>query len=307
MKELLVLSGKGGTGKTTLVGSLAALVPHKVLADCDVDAADLHLLLSPQIRERNEFWSGVGASIDSEQCNACGTCMEICQFNAVQISGDSASIDPLSCEGCGVCAHFCPQEAISLHDKRCGAWFVSDTAYGPMVHAALDIGEENSGKLVSLVKRKTRELAEKEDAQWILVDGPPGIGCPVIASLSGADLVLVVTEPTSSGLHDLVRVLDLAKHFKLPACVCINKWDLNQDFADRIEQNCSVRGIPLLGRIPFDPAAITSLVAGRPIVDYDSGPASASIRQIWQALEEMAESSMPASESEPDKKSRSKE
>jgi MinD superfamily P-loop ATPase len=308
MKEILVLSGKGGTGKTTLIGSLAALVRHKVLADCDVDAADLHLLLSPRVRERHEFWSGVRASVDSELCNACGTCMEICQFNAIEISGgDGASIDPLSCEGCGVCAHFCPEKAISLHDKLCGAWFLSDTAYGPMVHAALDIGEENSGKLVSLVKRNARELAEREDAQWILVDGPPGIGCPVIASLSGADLVLVVTEPTSSGLHDLVRVLDLAEHFKLPACVCINKWDLSRDLADRIEQSCSMRGIPLLGRIPFDPAAITSLVAGKPIVDYDNGPAAASIRQLWQALEEMADRSMSASEGAPGKKSRSEE
>jgi MinD superfamily P-loop ATPase len=290
MKEILVLSGKGGTGKTTLVGSLAALVPHKILADCDVDAADLHLLLSPQVRERNEFWSGVTARVDPGLCNACGTCVELCQFNAIEIpEGDGASIDPLSCEGCGVCAHFCPEQAISLQDKLCGAWFLSDTAYGPMVHAALDIGEENSGKLVSLVKRKTRELAEKEGAQWILVDGPPGIGCPVIASLSGADIVLLVTEPSLSGLHDLSRVLDLAEHFKLPACVCINKWDINGDLADRIEQSCNRRGIPLLGRIPFDPAAITSLVAGKPIVDYDEGPAATSIKEIWQELKKMAD------------------
>jgi len=287
MREILILSGKGGTGKTTMVGSLAALVPNKVLADCDVDAADLHLLLNPKVKKETEFWSGVTAKVDSSLCTACGTCEELCRFDAIKIL-EKAEIDSLSCEGCGVCAEFCPEEAIDLNDNLCGSWFISDTDYGPMVHAQLGIGEENSGKLVSLVKKEARSIAEKIKADWILVDGSPGIGCPVIASLAGADLILIVTEPTKSGLHDLNRVLDLAEHFKVPSCVCINKGDLNPEVAEKIQQTCLKRQILMLGLIPFDPDAISSVVAGKPLVENSNGPGAMAIREIWGKLEKIA-------------------
>ncbi len=284
MKEILVLSGKGGTGKTTITGSLAMLMPDSVLADADVDAADLHLILAPKIRESNEFWSGVEAEIDSSLCTGCGTCYELCRFHAIELD-ETASIRPFSCEGCAVCAHFCPEGAITLKDKNCGDWFISDTEYGPMVHASLGIGEENSGKLVSLVKKQSRELAEKRGASWILVDGPPGIGCPVIASMSGTDFVLLVTEPTMSGLHDLMRVADLADHFKVKSGVCINKWDLHPDYCKKIEKACNRRDIPIVGRIPFDTAVVLSIVQGQPVIKQDAdSPAAKAIEELWENL-----------------------
>ena len=284
MKELLILSGKGGTGKTTVAGAIAALAHHKVLADCDVDAADLHLILSPTVRQEHEFTSGVKAVVDEERCSGCGKCEEVCRFGAVTLD-DVSWIDPLSCEGCGVCAWFCPEEAISLEDNKCGWWFRSDTPYGPMIHARLDIGEENSGKLVALVKREARNTAEQLDKKLIVVDGPPGIGCPVIASMSGADMVLVVTEPTSSGLHDLERVADLAAHFKGPASICINKWDLNGDMAEKIRQYCESRGLDVAGMVPFDELFVESVVQGMPAVKASEGPGAAAVRQMWDRLE----------------------
>ena len=278
MKEIVVLSGKGGTGKTTLLGSLAFLAENKILADCDVDAADLHLLLAPRPISENEFRSGVKARVITDRCTGCGAC-DLCQFDALVVE-DTAVIDPLACEGCGVCAHFCPEEAIALDENHCGTWFVSDTDYGPLVHAQLFAGEENSGKLVSFVKTRARELAEETGAGLILVDGAPGIGCPVIASLSNTDIILAITEPTQSGWHDLERVLDLADHFKVQAYVCLNKWDLNTETAEEIERSCQQRGVELLGRIPFDPAVVSCQVNGRPIVGGDDeGPAAAAVRR----------------------------
>ncbi len=284
MKELLILSGKGGTGKTSLSAALATLLPQPVLADCDVDAADLHLLLSPRLREEHEFWSGVEAEIDATRCTGCGTCAELCHFSAIELN-DSATIRPFSCEGCGVCARFCPEQAISLRQKRCGSWFLSDTDWGPMFHARLGIGEENSGKLVSLVKRQARATTERTAAQWLLVDGPPGIGCPVIAALSGADRVMLVTEPSLSGLHDLVRVADLARHFKVPAGVCINKWDLHPGVSAEIELVCQERGLELLGSIPYDRAAMDAVVHGRPVTLH--APHSLASRAIHELGERL--------------------
>ncbi|MEN8233157.1 MAG: ATP-binding protein [Thermodesulfobacteriota bacterium] len=287
MKEILVLSGKGGTGKTTITGSLAGLMDDNVLADCDVDAADLHLILAPRILEDNQFWSGVEASINPTLCNACGTCVDLCRFHALSLQ-ETAELLPFSCEGCGVCAQFCPEDAISLVDKNCGDWFISDTEYGPMVHARLGIGEENSGKLVSLVKKQARELAEKRSKRWILVDGPPGIGCPVIASMSGADFVLLVTEPTLSGFHDLNRVADLAKHFNVRTGVCINKWDLQPDYCNEIEQVCRNKDISVLARIPFDTSVVESIVHGQPLLKYSpDAPATSAIRELWEGLQKM--------------------
>ncbi|MCB2183609.1 MAG: P-loop NTPase [Desulfobulbaceae bacterium] len=287
MKEILVLSGKGGTGKTSITGSLAYLMRNTVLVDCDVDAADLHLILSPEVREKNEFWSGVEAVIDQSLCTGCGTCSELCQFQAITLE-EKAQIRPFSCEGCGVCAEFCPEDAIRLKEKNCGNWFLSDTQFGPMVHARLGIGEENSGKLVSLVKKQARHVAEKRKADWILVDGPPGIGCPVIASMSGAGFSLLVTEPTKSGLHDLMRVVQLSRHFKIPSGVCINKWDLHPDFCKEIEQACSEENIPVLGKVPFDKKAVESIIHGKPLVQFapDSAGATAII-ELWEKIEKI--------------------
>jgi MinD superfamily P-loop ATPase len=284
MKELLILSGKGGTGKTSLVGSIAALAENKIMVDCDVDAADLHLLLAPKPRGKNEFRSGVKAKVDSDHCSGCGLCADLCQFEAITMDRQVAVIDPLGCEGCGVCAHFCPEQAIELEENHCGSWYVSDTDYGPMVHAQLFAGEENSGKLVSFIKKQARELAEETGIDLIVIDGAPGIGCPVIASLSGVNTVLAVTEATQSGWHDLERVLDLAVHFRVPAFVCINKWDLYPRMTEEIEASCAARGVEVLGRIPFDPAVVASQIQGVPVVSNPKSPAGAAIREIWQGL-----------------------
>ena len=284
MKEILVLSGKGGTGKTTVTASLAILADNSVLADCDVDAADLHLLLDPVIEEKNDFWSGVTAKVDSSKCTGCGTCADLCRFDAIYMD-DKAEIDHFSCEGCTVCATFCPEEAISLEPNLSGEWYKSKTKYGPMIHASIHVGEENSGKLVSLVKREARKKAEESRAKWIIVDGPPGIGCPVIASFSGADLVLAITEPTKSGLHDLERVIELARHFKTQVCVSINKWDLNPELSKEIESYLIQEEIPLVAKIPFDRSVVDSLVAGKPLLDYNTGLAAQAIKEMWPNIE----------------------
>ncbi|MDA3971419.1 MAG: 4Fe-4S binding protein [Desulfobulbaceae bacterium] len=283
MKEIIVLSGKGGTGKTTLLGSLACLAENKVLADCDVDAADLHLLLDPKPRSENEFRSGVKARVDTMLCTSCGTCVELCEFDAVTLP-DTALVDSLACEGCGVCAYFCPEQAIMLDKNHCGTWYVSDTDYGSLVHAQLFAGEENSGKLVSFVKGKAREIGKEKDAEYILIDGAPGIGCPVIACISGADAIVAVTEPTFSGWHDLERVLDLADHFQVQVFVCLNKWDLYPEMADIITVNCRRRGVEVLGRIPFDRAVIEAQLRGVPVVRQDS-PAATAIVTFWFKLQ----------------------
>lgn len=284
MKEIIVLSGKGGTGKTSLMGAFASLAPNKVLADCDVDAANLHLILQPHIDEKSEFVSGVKAEVQVDQCSGCSTCFDLCQFDAIDMN-DIAHIRETSCEGCGVCAWFCPEEAIALKDNHCGYVYQCDTKYGKFVHASLFAGEENSGKLVSHVRKLAHEIAAQEKAEYILVDGAPGIGCPVIASITNATALVVVTEPSQSGLHDLERVLSLAEHFKVPAFVCINKWDLHFQSAEQIEELCVQRNIPILGRIPFDPTVVASQIIGKPLVEYIEGNASAAMREIWQELE----------------------
>lgn len=200
------------------------------------------------------------------------------------MEGQTAMIDPLGCEGCGVCAHFCPEQAIDLEENHCGSWYISDTDFGPLVHAQLFAGEENSGKLVSFIKKQARDLAEATAIDLIVIDGAPGIGCPVIASLSGVDTVLAVTEPTQSGWHDLERVLDLAAHFKVPAFVCINKWDLYPQMTEEIEASCAARGVTVLGRIPFDPGVVASQIQGVPVVSNPQSPAGVAIREIWQEL-----------------------
>jgi len=287
MKELVVISGKGGTGKTSVVASFAALARNAVLTDCDVDAADLHLVLSPEVKRREEFKSGHQAVIRQEDCIGCGACLAHCRFEAVRMDGQAAGeatfyIDPLSCEGCGICVHFCPTKAIDFPERTCGEWFVSETRFGPMVHARLGIAAENSGKLVSTVRREARRIAKERKSDWILVDGPPGIGCPVIASVTGATLVLAVTEPTLSGEHDLDRVLGLARHFGIRAAVCVNKWDINPEMAGRIERKAAESRAVAVGRIPYDRAVTNAQVSGKTVMEHGDGPAATSIRQVWE-------------------------
>ncbi len=286
MKELVVVSGKGGTGKTCLVASFAVLAAKKVLADCDVDAADLHLVLTPEVKRREEFRSGREAVIRQDDCTGCGACLTDCRFEAVvrtENDGEAVfAVDPVACEGCGVCVRFCPAEAIDFPECVCGEWFISDTPHGPMVHARLGIGAENSGKLVTLVRRHAREIAEAEGLDLILVDGPPGIGCPTIASITGATHVLVVTEPTLSGRHDSERVISLAGHFNIPVLVCVNKWDINEALTLEIEAQARAGGHRLVGRVPYDAAVPRSIVDGVPLVEHDSGPAAQAVHALWE-------------------------
>ena len=285
MKELVILSGKGGTGKTSIVGSFAAIAQRKVLVDCDVDAADLNLLLSPTIQEENEFWSGQIAFIDRQKCNECGLCQKLCRFDAIK----DFSVDPVACEGCAFCSHICPVEAITMQDCMAGQWFISSSKYGPLVHARLGIAQENSGKLVAMVRKQAREIAMKEEFDYIISDGPPGIGCPVISALSGADMALLVTEPTLSGIHDFERVLSVCQHFDIPAMVCINKYDINKDNTRQIEEFCLNQGVQVAARIPFDNVVTEALVQGLPVVEYSRGEVSQQIESLWQKLSEELE------------------
>jgi len=280
MKEVVILSGKGGTGKTSIVGSFAAIAQNKVLADCDVDAADLHLLLSPSAREENEFWSGQVAVVDEEKCTQCGLCQDVCRFDAIK----DFNVDPISCEGCGFCLNICPVEAIVMEENMSGHWFISDTRYGPLVHAKLGIAQENSGKLVATVRQQAKQIAEKHRSDYIISDGPPGIGCPVISSLSGANVALLVTEPTLSGIHDLERVLGVCYHFGVPALVCINKHDINEDNTRQIEHYCLNRGVEIAAKIPFDNVVTEAIVQGLPVVEYSQGKVTREIESLWQRI-----------------------
>ncbi len=283
MQEVVVLSGKGGTGKTSIVGSFAALAKSKVLVDCDVDAATLHLLLQPAIGEKHEFWSGQVAVINEEKCTQCGLCQEQCRFAAIK----DFNVDVISCEGCGFCSHVCPSEAITMKENLAGHWFISDTKYGPLIHARLGIAQENSGKLVATVRKQAREIAEKQKMDYIISDGPPGIGCPVISSLSGASLALLVTEPTLSGIHDLERVLDVCHYFSVPALVCINKYDINEVNSRQIETYCHTEGADVVAKIPFDNVFTEAMVHGMPVVKYSDGVVSQQIKRLWQNVAEI--------------------
>ena len=282
MKELVVISGKGGTGKTSLLAAFAALAKNKVLCDADVDAADLHLIMDPEIKERHEFESGNTAIINHTKCTECGRCLELCRWDAIS---ENFEVDPIACEGCGVCVYFCPEEAIDFPMNTCGEWFISDTRFGPMAHARLGIAEENSGKLVTLVRQQGKKLAEEKQLDLILTDGPPGVGCPVIASLGGATAVLIVSEPTVSGKHDMARVVELAAFFNVPAMLCINKFDLNVDQTKAIENFAREKHVTVLGRIPFDPMFTKSMVQGQTIFEYDGNSKAAhSVKALWMQV-----------------------
>ncbi|HEY98659.1 MAG TPA: 4Fe-4S binding protein [Dehalococcoidia bacterium] len=280
MKEIVVLSGKGGTGKTSIVGAFAYLAKSKVMVDCDVDAADLYLLLQPEHGEEHEFWSGQTAVIDGAKCTHCGLCEQLCRFDAIH----DLVVDDASCEGCGFCANVCPAEAITMKENLAGHWFISKTKYGTLVHARLGIAQENSGKLVAMVRQQAKKIAEESGIELIISDGPPGIGCPVISSLSGTDLALLVTEPTLSGQHDLERVIGVCRHFTVPALVCINKFDINDANTRKIEAYCRNQGIDIASKIPYDSKVTEAMIHGKTVMEYNPNGAAQHIEKLWNII-----------------------
>jgi MinD superfamily P-loop ATPase len=286
MKEIVVISGKGGTGKTSLTASFAVLGGEAlVTADCDVDAADMHILLEPEVKKAEDFYSGVLASIDPVLCTGCGACDEVCRFNALEEKDGVYSVIPLNCEGCGYCARICPQEAIRMEDQHVGEWYESRIKAGSiMIHARLGIGAENSGKLVARVKNEAKRIAREEGKEIVLVDGSPGIGCPVVSSLSGADFVVFVTEPTVSGLHDLRRVNELVRRFSIPSGCIINKSDLNPEIREQVKAFLSEAGIKHLADLPYDESFTRAMVQGKTIVELDSGELKNHISACWNRI-----------------------
>ena len=285
MRQVLFLSGKGGTGKTSLAAAFAVLAENKVLADCDVDAANLHLLLDPKVLEAGDFVGAKEAVRDASLCTQCGRCREVCRFDAVQ---ENFEIDPYLCEGCGACVTACPVNAITLEPRISGRWFNAETKWGSLSSAELLPGEETSGKLVMQVKQNMQALAESSTAEWAIVDGSPGIGCPVIASVSGVDTVILVTEPTLSGMHDLERILGVVNHFRIPSYLVINKADLSGDLTERLEHFASEKELPVLGHIPYDRAVPALLLEGRSVVEDEGSPAGAAMRSIFKSFMEAA-------------------
>jgi MinD superfamily P-loop ATPase len=291
VKQLVILSGKGGTGKTSIAAAFAHLARdgpsplRAVLADADVDAANLELVLSPHAIEAHEFMGGSKASLDSDKCEGCGVCAQVCRFDAVQVQGGRYSIDAVACDGCAACVYQCPTQAIHMEPQLAGHWFRSDCRYGPLFHAALRPAHENSGKLVTLVKQQARLLGLDGGYQAVIVDGPPGIGCPVISAASGADLAVIVAEPTAAGIHDMERVLQTTAHFHVKSLVCINKADVYPAGAEQIEAYCRVHGIEMVGHIPFDAAVTEAMVHGEPVTAYrPDALASQAMRDIWQRV-----------------------
>jgi len=290
-KEIVVLSGKGGTGKTTVLAGLAHLAAQElslVLADADVDAANLELVVGAEVQRREEFRGGQVAVVDAEGCTTCGRCAEVCRFGAI-LAGKPYGVDRVLCEGCRVCFYECPAGAVRMEESLDGHWYVSRSRYGWLVHGDLRAGRENSGKLVALVKKEARRLAQEEHARLLLVDGPPGIGCPAIASLSGADLALMVTEPTVAGVHDLERIVGLARHFRVPMALCLNKADLSATWRWEVERFCAREEIALAGSIPFDRQVVEAMLQGRPVTACGNGPAAQAIFRLWEALRAMVE------------------
>jgi MinD superfamily P-loop ATPase len=284
MKQLTILSGKGGTGKTTVTASLAVLARNAVLADCDVDAPDLHMLLHPEVIKTQEFKGSKLAVIDKTKCDNCGLCKEKCRFDAIT---EAIEVDPIACEGCGVCAAICPADAITMIERVSGYAYISKTKYGFMAHALLNPGEANSGKLVTLVRQNARILSEKENSDLIIIDGPPGIGCPVIASVTGVDVGLVVTEPTMSGIHDLQRALQLLAHFSVKPLVAVNMHDINLDNTEKILSFCKENSIEVVGRIPFNPKVTEAMVNGKTIVEYaPESDVAKEIENIWKSCKD---------------------
>jgi len=291
VKQLVIVSGKGGTGKTSLAACFAALGSNMVIADCDVDAANLHILLSPDILQRQDFYGGVKAEIDPELCQRLGICREVCRFDAVSFEASAQPvryrIDPIACDGCGSCVEFCVSHAIKMIQPKAGEWYLAETRFGPMVYARLGIGEENSGKLVSVVRKTSLELAEEKGAKMVLIDGPPGIGCPVIASITGTDYALAVTEPTMSGIHDLKRISELCRHFSIPLGVIINKFDLNPLITDEIKKFAQANNYDFVGQIPYTPDFTRAMVQRKSLIEFNSSPNAKTIKEIWGCIKNL--------------------
>lgn len=289
MKELVVLSGKGGTGKTAVTAALAHQAftddafSESVIVDADVDAANLELVVGAERWETHTFEGSEVASIDPDSCLVCGICQEFCRFEAISFSPEGQfQVDPMACEGCAACLYQCPSDAIQMVPRLAGQWFFSEARFGPLFHARLRPAQENSGKLVSLVKEQAKRHAKEMNSPLMIVDGPPGIACPAIAAVSGADLALIVTEPTVAGLHDLQRAEEMVAHFRLPSLVCINKADINPEGAVRIEERCRERGVRVIGRIPFDPAVVEAMAEGKPVTEYRPGTSvSQALVDLW--------------------------
>ena len=282
MKQLTIISGKGGTGKTSITAALASLAKNSLFADADVDAADLHLILKPKIEKTMRFHGLKIADIDKEKCIVCKKCFESCKFDAIS---ENIELIPESCEGCGVCAFVCPVKAIRMVDRDSGFSYISETRFGPMSHAVLKTAEEASGKLVAVVRENAKKLAEEKGKDLIIIDGPPGIGCPVIASITGVDLLLIVTEPTLSAIHDLERILGVARHFQIPAVVCINKFDINLDNTKKIEQYCKDNKINIVGKIHYDKVMTKSMIQEKSIIEFSDGKLSKEIREMWNSIQ----------------------
>lgn len=281
MKQLTVISGKGGTGKTSITAAFASLAKNAVLADCDVDAADLHLILKPDIKKTMGFHGLNIADVDRDKCIDCKKCFESCRFNAID---EEINIIKGSCEGCGVCAYVCPIDAISMKERDSGFSYISDTRFGPMAHAMLKTAEEASGKLVTVVRNNAKTLAIEQKKDLIIIDGPPGIGCPVIASLTGVDMVLIVTEPTLSAIHDLERILDVAKHFDIPAIVCINKYDINKENSEKIEKYCKSINIEIVGKLPYDTMVTEAMIHEQSVIEFSDGDLADGIIKMWDKI-----------------------
>lgn len=301
MKELVIISGKGGTGKTSIVASFSALAQNHVMVDCDVDAADMHLILHPEIERTTEFYSGKQAEILPDKCQKCGRCIEVCKFNAIskqchsgldpesheamhKMQCDSYIVDEIKCEGCGACYFNCPHNAVKFEQVKSGDWFESKTRFGKLIHAKLGIAEENSGKLVSEIRNHARLVTKQNNNELIITDGSPGIGCPVIASISGAHLVLIVTEPTLSGIHDAERVFELTQHFKIPASVCINKYDLNLDLTRQMEDFCAKNNVEVVGKIPYSREFTDAMIKGLSVVEYSNSEVAQKIKEMWNKV-----------------------
>jgi len=279
-KQLTIISGKGGTGKTTFTAAFAQLTEKKVMADCDVDAADLYLILTPEIRQSSPFFGSRTPVVDLEKCTQCGVCTEVCRFDAIH----DGVLNLFACDHCALCMHACPEKVITMEEAHSGDWFISETRFGPMIHARLGIAEENSGKLVSVVRKEAMDLAKDNGAEWVIVDGPPGIGCPVTAALTGVNKVLVITEPTLSGIHDMERVLSLTAHFNIPAQVCINKYDIHPANTQQIESYCLGKGIEVVGKIPFHRGVIEAMVAGKTVIEADVPEVTPAVKQVWEKV-----------------------
>lgn len=288
MKQILIASGKGGTGKTSISAAFASLAKQAVFADCDVDASDLHLLLSPEILQSFSFISGKEASINQTQCSICGKCYQLCRFEAIMTpdhENQKYRVNPIACDGCGVCVKHCPEQAISFIDKDNGEYYHSHTRFGELIHAQLHPGGENSGKLVSLVRKKALDLAKASNLELVLIDGPPGIGCPVIASLTGCDLLLIVVEPSLSSLHDAKRLIQLSKHFSVPCFILINKWDISPILSKQMESEFKNMKVKVLGKLPYDTEFIRAMMEGKTIIEYHkNGKTASTLMSVWKEL-----------------------